>query len=156
MKILPTLDGGLCILPESEMDWQELELICSDEERPTHLAASFADLMDEESEWDEFVVPDLEEGFRGQAQAVASTIQKARTSDEPAIFISPREAQRWYGAINQVRLSLHARYDLEEFSEDVDLSDAPPELKNAYYRNRFYLLLQSMLLEHILDGDKAN
>ena len=155
MKILPTLDGGLCLLPESEIDWQELELICSDEERPTHLAASLADLMDDDSEWGEYVVPDLEEGFRGQAQAVAATIQKARKSDEPAIFITPVEAERWYGAINQVRLSLHARYDVEELSEDSDLGDAEPELRSAYYRNRFYLLLQSMLLEYILDDDKS-
>ncbi len=155
MKILPTLDGGLCILPESEIDWQELELICSDEDRPTHLAASLADLMDEDSEWSEYVVPDLEENFRAQAQVVADTIEKARISDDSAIFIPPAEAERWYGAINQVRLSLHARFDIEELGESSDINDASPELKSAYYRNRFYLLLQSMLLEYILDEDKS-
>ena len=155
MKILPTLDGGLCILPESEIDWQELELICSDEDRPTHLAASLADLMDEDSEWNEYVVPDLEENFRAQAQVVAGTIEKARTSDDSAIFITPAEAERWYGAINQVRLSLHARFDIEELGDSSDINDASPELKSAYYRNRFYLLLQSMLLEYILDEDKS-
>lgn len=155
MKILPTLDGGLCILPESEIDWQELELICSDEDRPTHLAASLADLMDEDSEWNEYVVPDLEENFRAQAQVVAGTIEKARTSDDSAIFITPAEAERWYGAINQVRLSLHARFDIEELGDSSDINDASPELKSAYYRNRFYLLLQSMLLEYILDDDKS-
>lgn len=153
MKILPTLDGGLCIIPESEIDWQELELICSDEDRPTHLAASLADLMDQDSEWNEYVVPDLEEGFRGQVKAVAGTIEKARTSDEPAIFISPSDAEQWYGAINQVRLSMHARYDVEELSNSNDLDDADPVIKSAYYRNRFYLLLQSMLLEYVLETD---
>ena len=155
MKILPTLDGGLCILPESEIDWQELELICSDEDRPTHLAASLADLMDEDSEWSEYVVPDLEENFRAQAKVVADTIEKARISDDSVIFIPPAEAERWYGAINQVRLSLHARFDIEELGESSDINDASPELKSAYYRNRFYLLLQSMLLEYILDEDKS-
>jgi hypothetical protein len=154
MKILPTLDGGLCILPESEIDWQELELISSDEDRPMHLAASLADLMDQDSEWDEYVVPDLEENFRGQTQVVAGIIQKARISNERAIFISPADAEHWYGAINQVRLSLHARYDVEELSDDGELNDVDPELKSAYYRNRFYLLLQSMLLEYILEDDK--
>ncbi|MDG1356573.1 MAG: DUF2017 family protein [Akkermansiaceae bacterium] len=152
---MPTLDGGLCILPESEIDWQELELICSDEDRPTHLAASLADLMDEDSEWNEYVVPDLEENFRAQAQVVAGTIEKARASDDSAIFITPAEAERWYGAINQVRLSLHARFDIEELGDSSDINDASPELKSAYYRNRFYLLLQSMLLEYILDDDKS-
>lgn len=153
MKILPTLDGGLCIIPESEIDWQELELICSDEDRPTHLAASLADLMDQESEWNEYVVPDLEEDFRGQVKAVAGTIEKARTCDEPAVFISPTDAEQWYGAINQVRLSMHARYDVEELSNSNDLDDADPVIKSAYYRNRFYLLLQSMLLEYVLETD---
>ncbi len=153
MKILPTLDGGLCIIPESEIDWQELELICSDEDRPTHLAASLADLMDQDSEWNEYVVPDLEEDFRGQVKAVAGTIEKARTSDEPAIFISLTDAEQWYGAINQVRLSMHARYDVEELSNSNDLDDADPVIKSAYYRNRFYLLLQSMLLEYVLETD---
>lgn len=154
MKILPTLDGGLCIIPESEIDWQELDLISSDEDRPKHLAASLADLMDQDSEWNEYVVPDLEEDFRGQTKTVAVSIERARMSKEPAIFIPPAEAEQWYGAINQVRLSMHARYDLEELGDSNDLDDTNPMLKSAYYRNRFYLLLQSMLLEYVLEADE--
>lgn len=151
MKILPTLEGGLCIIPESEIDWDELQLICSDDDRPTYLAESLADLMDEDSEWGEYVVPDLEEGFRNQTQFVDATIKRARQNKEPAIFIPPAEAELWYGAINQVRLSLQASYDVEELDEASDLNDWEPELKSAYFRNRFYLLLQSMLLEFVMD-----
>ena len=151
MKILPTLEGGLCIIPESEIDWDELQLICSDDDRPTHLAESLADLMDEDSEWGEYVVPDLEENFRNQTQFVDATIKRARQSNEPAIFIAPAGAELWYGAINQVRLSLQASYDVEELGEAGDLNDWEPELKSAYFRNRFYLLLQSMLLEFIMN-----
>ena len=111
MKILPTLEGGLCIIPESEIDWDELQLICSDDDRPTYLAESLADLMDEDSEWGEYVVPDLEESFRNQTQFVDAAIKQARQNKEPAIFIPPAEAELWYGAINQVRLSLQASYD---------------------------------------------
>ena len=151
MKILPTLEGGLCIIPESEIDWDELQLICSDDDRPTYLAESLADLMDEDSEWGEYVVPDLEENFRNQTQFVDATIKRARQSNEPAIFIAPAEAELWYGAINQVRLSLQASYDVEELGEAGDSNDWEPELKSAYFRNRFYLLLQSMLLEFIMN-----
>ena len=151
MKILPTLEGGLCILPESEIDWNELQLICSDDDRPTYLAESLADLMDGDSEWGEYVVPDLEENFRNQTQFVDAAIKQARHNNEPAIFIPPAEAERWYGAINQVRLSLQASYDVEDLDESVDSNDWEPELRSAYFRNRFYLLLQSMLLEFIMN-----
>ena len=151
MKILPTLEGGLCIIPESEIDWDELQLICSDDDRPTYLAESLADLMDEDSEWGEYVVPDLEEGFRNQTQFVDATIKRARQNKEPAIFIPPAEAELWYGAINQVRLSLQASYDVEELDEAGDVDEMEPELKSAYFRNRFYLLMQSMLLEFIMN-----
>ena len=151
MKILPTLEGGLCIIPESEIDWDELQLICSDDDRPTYLAESLADLMDEDSEWGEYVVPDLEEGFRNQTQFVDATIKRARQNKEPAIFIPPAEAELWYGAINQVRLSLQASYDVEELDEAGDVNEMESELKSAYFRNRFYLLMQSMLLEFIMN-----
>ncbi len=151
MKILPTLEGGLCIIPESEIDWDELQLICSDDDRPTYLAESLADLMDEDSEWGEYVVPDLEEGFRNQTQFVDATIKRARQNKEPAIFIPPAEAELWYGAINQVRLSLQASYDVEELDEAGDVDEMESELKSAYFRNRFYLLMQSMLLEFIMN-----
>jgi len=151
MKILPTLEGGLCILPESEIDWDELQLICSDDDRPTYLAESLADLMDGDSEWGEYVVPDLEENFRNQTRFVDAAIKQARQNNEPAIFIPPAEAERWYGAINQVRLSLQASYDVEDLGESGDLNDWEPELRSAYFRNRFYLLLQSMLLEFIMN-----
>ena len=151
MKVLPTLEGGLCILPESEDEWIELELICSDAVQPSHLAESLADLMDEDSEWDEYVVPDLEESFKGQCGFVRAVIKNARKSRERGIFITPADAEKWYGAINQARLSLQARYHLEEMGEMGDADGVESELKSAYFRNRFYLLLQSMLLEFVME-----
>ena len=133
MKILPTLEGGLCIIPESEIDWDELQLICSDDDRPTYLAESLADLMDEDSEWGEYVVPDLEEGFRNQTQFVDATIKRARQNKEPAIFIPPAEAELWYGAINQVRLSLQASYDVEELDEAGDVDEMGIGIKKCLF-----------------------
>ncbi len=148
MNVLPTLEGGLCILPESDTDWVALELICHDVGRPAHLAESLADLMDEDSEWEEFVVPDLEEVFNGQCRFVAATIEKARDNSERTIFITPAQAEKWYGAINQARLSLEARYKLEAVD---DIEEVESEVRSAYFRDRFYLFLQSMIMEHVMD-----
>ena len=153
MKVLPTLEGGLCILPESREDWIELELICSDAVRPAHLAESLADLMDQESDWDEYVVPDLEENFSNQTRFVSAAIDNARNSKESAVFITPAQAEKWYGALNQARLSLQAKYDVEEMKDRDSVGELEPELRSAFYRNRFYLLLQSMLLDFIMDRD---
>lgn len=151
MKILPTLEGGLCILPESDADWAELELISSDATQPSHLAQSLADLMDEDSAWDEYVLPDLEETFRSQGAFVSTTIRQARESKEAGVFITPAHADKWYGAINQARLCLQARYELEDMEETIDTQQLDPELRNAFFRNRFYLLLQSTLLDFVMD-----
>jgi len=152
MKVLPTLEGGLCIIPESEADWMELDLICTDAVRPAHLAESLADLMDADSDWEEFVVPDLEESFNNQCRFVTATIENARDHNEKAIFITPTQAEKWYGAINQARLSLETRYKLDAVETEGDLEEVVSEVRSAYFRNRFYLFLQSMLLEFVMDG----
>ncbi|MCP5534632.1 MAG: hypothetical protein H7A51_00170 [Akkermansiaceae bacterium] len=152
MKVLPTLEGGLCIIPESESDWMELEIICSDAVRPAHLAESLADLMDADSDWEEYVVPDLEENFNSQCRYVGAAITHARDHNERAVFITRPQAEKWYGAINQARLSLEARYKLAAIDGiEGPGPEAAPELRSAYFRDRFYLFLQSMLLEYVMD-----
>lgn len=153
MNVLPTLEGGLCILPESDSDWVQLELISVDASRPTHLAESLADLMDPDSEWDEYVVPDLVDTFGVQCRFVAAEVEKARDANERGVFIQSSHAEKWYGALNQARLALEARYKLEELKEATDseaIDGAESELRSAYFRDRFYLVLQSLLLEHVM------
>ena len=147
MMVTPTLDGGLAIEPNSEIDWGVLEMIVRDIGRPAHLAESLADLMVDDSEWEEYVMPDLAANFSNQSNFVAATIRDAREQDEQAIFIQPQQADIWYGAINQARLALEARYKL---SECDDFDKVPEELRSAYFRDRFYLSMQSMLLEYVM------
>ncbi len=147
MNVLPTLEGGLCILPESDTDWAELEFISADVGRSAHLAESLADLMDEDSEWEEYVVPDLEESFNHQCRYVSAVIERAREDNELAVFITPEDAEKWYGAINQARLALESRYQLEAIKDAEGLEG---ELRSAYFRDRFYLFLQSMLLDYVI------
>ena len=150
MNVIPTLEGGLVIQAEDESDWVILETICTDVGRPAHLAESLAGLMDEESDWEEFVVPELEQNFNGQCSFVQRVIEDARENNGRAVFIKKHEAEQWYGALNQARLSLQARYDLHGVK---DFDDAPAELRSAYFRDRFYLQLQSLLLEYVMDEE---
>ncbi len=147
MNVIPTLEGGLSIQPETEADWMVLETIASDIGRPAHLAESLADLMDKESDWEELVVPDLEQNFNVQCRFVQAAIEDARKNNGQAVFIKAHDAEKWYGAINQARLSLQARYDLHGVE---DFEDAPAELRSAHFRDRFYLTLQGLLLEYVM------
>lgn len=128
-----------------------LETINTDVGRPAHLAESLAGLMDEESDWEELVVPDLEQSFSSQCRFVQASIDAARERDEKALFIKPRDAEKWYGAVNQARLSLQARYKLHELD---DPEGAPAELRSAHFRDRFYLMLQSLLLEYVMEDGR--
>jgi len=147
MTILPTLEGGLSIQPDSEADWSVIEMIMSDMGRPAQLAELLAGLMDEESEWDEWVVPDLVEGFSKQAGYVAAAIQYARTFKGESILITPRGAENWYGAVNQARLTLQSQYKLDEIESLDDVSEL---VKQVYFRDRFYTALLSFLLEYVM------
>ena len=150
MKIVPTLEGGLSIQPESDIDWSVLEMIPVDIGRPSHLAESLAGLMDDESEWDEWVVPDLAESFNGQSSYVANAVKHGRETAEKSVVVSPNDAESWYGALNQARLALQVRYHLEGMEALDDLS---AEVLESYFRDRFYASLQSLLLEFVMDAD---
>lgn len=148
MKVAPTLEGGLCIEPESDTDWTVLTTIVTDAGRPAHLAESLADLMDSESEWEDLVLPDLRDTFEGECRYVQAAVTNAREKNEQAIFITPQGGGKWYGAINQARLALQARYQLHKIDSP---EEAGRELQSAYFRERFYLMLQSMLIEYVID-----
>lgn len=150
MNVIPTLEGGLAIQPETEADWMVLETICTDVGRPAHLAESLAGLMDDETDWEDLVVPDLEQGFSGQCEFVRAAVEDARGRSAQGVFIKKHDAEKWYGAINQARLSLEARYGLHGVEE---FGDAPAELRSAHFRDRFYLQLQSLLLEYVMGED---
>lgn len=155
MKIIPTLEGGLSIEPESDIDWSVLETIHSDIGRPAHLAESLAGLMDEESEWDEWVVPELVEEFNGQGAYIEAAIQHGKKQSPPMIMIRPQDAEPWYGAVNQARLSLQARYRLDVVKEEQEFDKLPAEVGQAYFRDRFYASLQSLILEFVLDPEES-
>ena len=156
MKIYPTVMGGLRIDVECEADWQLLNMIILDASSCDRgLADRLADAIGDEqvaADWSEWVVPELEEGFAAELAYVKMVIKTARSEargEVGPLWIIPREAQRWYGALNQARLALEARHHFGP-GEGVDIESLPMEKRGAFMRSQFYCALQSALLDHVL------
>ena len=154
---MPTLEGGLRIEVETATDWLVLEQIAPDalegggEDLPARLSA----LMDEGSEWDEMVVPELEDFFTGQLRTVRDTIhaaqQESTDAAEGQFFITQAEGAQWYGALNQARIALETHYQFGPGQELTEVESFPAPKRSAFIRSQFYCALQSVLLEHVLD-----
>ena len=153
---MPTLEGGLRIEVETAIDWLVLEQIAPDalkggaENLPNRLSA----LMDEESEWDEMVVPELEDFFTGQLRMVRDTVHSAQeeaTDSEGQFFIKRADGAQWYGALNQARIALETQYKFGPGQELKEVESFPAPKRSAFIRSQFYCALQSVLLEHVLD-----
>ncbi|MFT6862886.1 MAG: hypothetical protein ACJAVK_001446 [Akkermansiaceae bacterium] len=147
MKIGPTVAGGLKLVPEAEKDWIVLLEIANDGQGK--LSKRLAKLMDEDSMWDEIVVPELEQEFSKQRLAVMREVVKAK-EDKSDIHIVKKSAEIWYGALNQARLGLEERYKFgpREFTEASKIED--PVARAAYYRSDFYCTVQSLLLQYVM------
>ncbi|MGC6426993.1 MAG: hypothetical protein ACON5H_08370 [Akkermansiaceae bacterium] len=150
MTVMPILNGGLMLIPESDKDWHVLGCLAADAD--CDLAMRLGSLMDEESMWDDIVIPDLESHFSAQLTTVLKAIKAAQPKDqaEAEIEITKDTAEDWYGALNQARLGLEKTYHFGQEGE-LDSSDLTnPESRNAYLRSRFYSSLQGLLLEYVM------
>jgi hypothetical protein len=147
MTIGPTVAGGLKLIPEEDQDWLVLLEIAKDGDGK--LSKRLAGLMDEDSMWDEIVVPELEEEFSKQRLEVVMAVMKAKGEGED-IHIDQECAETWYGALNQARLELEAEFQFGQ-REEMD----PDGIKDgaaraAFYRSDFYTTVQSLLLRYVL------
>ena len=157
MKILPTVEGGLRIEVETATDWMVLENIAPDaldggsEKLPSRLSA----LMDDDSDWEELVIPELKEFFTGQLRKVADTVHQAQrdATDPPEgeVFIMRADGLEWYGALNQARLALESRHKFGPTQDIEDLDSFPAPKRSAFIRSQVYCALQSVLLEHVIE-----
>lgn len=150
MTIAPTLSGGLKILPEEEEDWLVLLEITQDGD--CDLARRFAGLMDEDSMWEDIVMPELESEFADQRLAVVRAVVKARKSGEEEVLIESADAETWYGALNQARLAMESKYKFgpRELRNPGEIEGR--EKRSAYFREDFYSTIQSLLLRYVM-GD---
>lgn len=146
MKLELMLNGGLRIEPESEIEWEVLRCIGYDAATQDLVGRLAEGIDDPAGDWREFVVPELELTFSGQLARVRQRIEEA-VDGEGQLDIDADDAGLWYGALNQARLAIEARY---HFSLGELLPNDPPERRSAFFRSQFYLDLQQLLLERVM------
>lgn len=150
MKAAPTLDGRIRIDIESEVDWMIMQAIPHDARSSGGgLAGRLGDVPDEGSmiaDWEEFVLPELSEGFSNQLVSIERVLAGLDAEAPEPIFIVKEEAELWYGGLNQARIALEERY---HFHGD-DPQDMTPGRRTAWFRSQFYTSLQSLLLEFLM------
>lgn len=158
MRVAPTLDKSLRIDAESPTDWLVLEMICTDaSQMPDEpLADKLANYMAADEDWNELITPELSDQFNEQVLHVSRAISTAEKDNNltGSLFITEDEADIWFGAINQARLSLEERHKVSQYEDDIDedsLEYEDPTLKAAIIRYHFYTSLQSIMLDYILD-----
>ena len=154
MKITPTLQGCLRIDIESSVDWARIEMICIDASKLNSLlSVTLAEKMTVEADWKNYVMPDLDAAFSEQTSTIYSLIKTSRSkgSENGEIHITPEQCDLWYGSLNQARIALENKYSLSahDESEFEDLNKLPKDTLSAYMRSRFYLILQTNLLDHV-------
>ena len=87
------------------------------------------------------------EGVQRGQEAVE--LGKEEASGE--VFITKEDADNWYGALNQARLALEARYKFGPSEEIEDVGSFDDDKRSAFVRNQFYNALQGVLLEYVID-----
>ncbi len=148
MTVGPTLDGGLKLVPEEEQDWDVLLKIAGDAQGD--LPQKLAGLMDEDSMWEDIVMPELATEFSSQRSYVSGVVEKARKAEEDEVIIRRDDAEQWYGALNQARLALEEKYGFgpRELRDADEISDE--DMRSAYFRDEFYVTIQSLLMQYVL------
>ena len=156
MKIMPTLEGGLRIDIEDDGDWKVLQGITHDAVScDASLGSRMGSLITDEElapDWEEYIVPDLEETFQSELTHVATAVAAARVEcggGAGPLWITRAEADKWYGALNQARLALE---EIHHFGpgEKLDPAAIPAHSRNALLRSQFYCAVQSLLLEYVM------
>lgn len=151
MKIGPTLNGGMRIDAESAEDWQILRYLPYDA-RPQELAERLAEATEaDNTDWREYVLPDLQESFTQQVAFVYHAIEKAVVESNKqagSLFVEKEDALTWYGALNQARLTLQEMHKLPQTPQE--LKGMEPERRGAFYRSQFYCIIQTLLIDRIL------
>lgn len=164
MTVMPTMEGGLRLGIEDPGEWDQLEHIVADAvgDGDAGLAKRLGNLMDDDSDWEEVVVPELQVYFSEQLGVVTRAVRDARNAvaDAPdeegvigEIFIKRSEAEDWYGALNQARLGLESRFQFgpSDALAIEQLGVFTPEELRGFLRMRLYAGLQGILLDHAMD-----
>lgn len=158
MNILPTLEGGLRIDAECDVDWALLRSIITDARLGERDLASRLGLEMEQDphaeDWQEYVIPDLREGFEDQLDTVsrwiAEAMETAGAEQIGSVWIHRKDGMLWYGALNQARLALEEKY---RFGPGIEVAavELDPLNRTAFMRSQFYQVVQSLLLDYVIN-----
>ena len=153
MKLVPSPPTGLCIEAADKSDWQLLLCILRDAQGAGFDLASHVggriDQADGSHDREEFVLPDLREGFLADLKTVLIAIEAARleaAGGPGQVWVSRDDACHWYSALNQARLALESVHHFGAgFAIDTETLD--PSSLAACMRSHFYCAIQSILLD---------
>lgn len=156
MKIMQTLEGGLRCDIEDEDDWHLLQSITNDaiscDEKLAQRLGNLITDPDVAPDWEEFIIPDLEEIFSADVQHVATAIASARLDSGGGpgpLWIKREDGFHWYSALNQARLAIEERFRFGP-EEDVDPDELSPARRAAFIRTEIYSDIQRMLLHRVM------
>lgn len=141
--------GELRVRIEDESDW-ELLLEAVEDSRGD-LASLLGQEMKEDELWEEYVVPEMAAMFEGRQAHFYDNITRARDRGDKEILIIGKDADLWYGIMNQARLNLMAKYCWEEKGKPSLNQCKDPQERLALLRESFYLHIQSLILEYLWD-----
>jgi hypothetical protein len=128
-----------------------VDALSCDEALSQRIGALIAD-PEAAADWEEYIIPDLEETFQGELAHVAEEVALARIDSAGGaglLWITRNDAEKWYGALNQARLALE---DIHHFGpgEKIKTSSLPAPSRDAFLRSQFYCAVQSLLLEYVM------
>ena len=112
------------------------------------------------ADWREYTLPDFREQFSRQIDTVQADLAAARekpgTSEGPFhdVTVPLDHVDAWYGALNQARLVMQERYRFPEKETPEALFELlESENIGPYFTSRFYMEIQSVLLELGMDAE---
>jgi len=150
MQFGPTVDGRIKISLESQTDYYffaELVRDAAGDEQAKALADQVGKHTDDE-DWDEYVKPELIQGYREDLYAVVSSVGQYQEEGLEEFFIDDEVARVWYSTLNQARLRLEVEHKISEVPYEITPEECGEELFLALVKSEHYLKLQSMILDH--------
>jgi hypothetical protein len=128
-------------------------------------------------EWDEFVKPDIVDGFAQDRLIVAQDIEKAEKVDNPLewfeeeedipanlpegpmwrVVVPTEHTEQWYSTLNQTRILMNKAHGLAEDGSRFLLSflgmssGIPPEKALLLAQYEFYCVIQNILVENLMN-----
>jgi hypothetical protein len=153
MKLSSAPAGGLRIQVDEADDWMLLLGILHDAQSQgfdlaTHVGMPMQQTTDWH-DWQEYVMPDIREGYQEHLKAVLLAIQSAQlaAADGPGtLWISRDNAFDWYSALNQARMAIEESHNFGP-GANIDPASLSPVQLAAFCRSQFYCAIQSFLLD---------